>query len=628
MKTEKLITISVLVILVTGGMLSGIRNVDAESKNEEMNESIQKVGNLDSTTLEKARKALSNKEVRQILKEKQGIDGKSLNKVRRLLAKKKQYQKEYEPKASWLAILQGAVKCFNVGFNLLYEADKEVTNGVTYKQVKTEDITFADWNPVSQDGVYHVTKYMPAWKGQTISVHPHTLVAVPLDNVNVQLTYAWDTEIRTVDQASISHNQYLFTSVNHDLPKQGYNSDGLKITWSNDDWRTHELYQCSYTDNSGVGCPFVATWNGKEYKPENNILWKSERKLGARKTIDVKDRYLIDKPSVKNNQYSLQLQEFEHEISYIDQAKLMAVDHPENTEVAVTQKGKIVTYEGTLRPNSVKTTLDTQMMNTLSSKEDQWIKVNAGDEITLNYTQTLKKSTRMDSMRILLVNISAKKSVPDIKVYTGETWTEVDSILPRANGGIQAIDLTNSTGQNQIQKVEMKFNGKHKISQIGLADLTDAPYSIQKCSLANNLQSSNRKLYNDLLRDDQKYVSLKPGDKINLNYQIPDRTHMDRDLMLVSDGFYTRYIPAEHSIDGVAMEHLSNGTLYTPMLDSYSNIKKIKWIFSDGTTSRAFQPCHETNDTDGLRKRIGMSRGMLIVNYKNDESKIIRFTEG
>ncbi len=37
--------------------------------------------------------------------------------------------------------------------------------------------------------------------------------------------------------------------------------------------------------------------------------------------------------------------------------------------------------------------------------------------------------------------------------------------------------------------------------------------------------------------------------------------------MLVVDGLYTKYIPTDHSIDGVAKRNTGESTNYAPMLD-------------------------------------------------------------
>lgn len=571
-----------IVILLTGGVFSAVSVGEPSEEKEQTNEESVKI-NVDT-----------NKE---------------LNKVNR----------ESSPPEikSWYQVLYYGVKCLDAGYNFLYEADKEVTDNAYYKKVKTEEITFAEW--WKDDSVYHVEKYMPAWKDETIAIHPHEPGIPTGDNVLYDLSYAWhegsQTTIIDVDSGALSTNQYCFTSVDNTLPQGDHNSDGLRIHWSNDDWQTHELYQQVYTDydGGGGGCPFIATWNGEEYTPENNILWESDKKLGSRKTVDVNDHYIIKNPTVKDGKYSIQLQEFEQEISYIDQAKLMAVDHPENTEIAVAQKGKIITYDGSLEPKNMDTNIESNEVESLLTKGDRSIELKSGDYITMDYSNKLIKTP------VLLSDIDMKSAPIDLKMYDGSNWKTVKSFLPRCNGGVQAIDLSEYRETNDL-KIKLEFNGKHTIDYLGLADLTKEEYKIQECSLTDQIYSNKNELENKLLKNDQIYTQLKVGEKITLNYDIPEKNGMERDLMFVVDGFYTKFIDTDHALEGVATEKIGEGTLYTPMLDSYDNVKTCRWEFSDGTIEDVFQPYHTHSIDDDYQAK-------LTVVYEDGETKTIEFVE-
>ncbi len=91
------------------------------------------------------------------------------------------------------------------------------------------------------------------------------------------------------------------------------------------------------------GCPFVYTWNGETWVEDNNILPQSQDPdlLGQ----DVTDFYqLYTKPILEDDKYYLAIGEFEEEISYLDQLKLLVVDHPQETFITVDDNGEIIQF--------------------------------------------------------------------------------------------------------------------------------------------------------------------------------------------------------------------------------------------------------------------------------------------
>jgi len=101
-----------------------------------------------------------------------------------------------------------------------------------------------------------------------------------------------------------------------------------------------------YEETDGGGCPYLSVWNGQDFTLDNNLLPSSETSNGS----DVNDYYRLEQTLVPHNtnrlfsQYWLQISEFEHEHSHIDQTMLIAVDHAAGTNIAVTPTGEILTY--------------------------------------------------------------------------------------------------------------------------------------------------------------------------------------------------------------------------------------------------------------------------------------------
>jgi tetratricopeptide (TPR) repeat protein len=93
-------------------------------------------------------------------------------------------------------------------------------------------------------------------------------------------------------------------------------------------------------------CPMVFAWNGREFQFISDVLGVAP--LGASSgdgsyfPVD-SDEYLHLPPgslAPRNGRYEIRITEELHEVSYIDQARLLAVDHPEDVEIFTNDKFK------------------------------------------------------------------------------------------------------------------------------------------------------------------------------------------------------------------------------------------------------------------------------------------------
>ncbi len=118
-------------------------------------------------------------------------------------------------------------------------------------------------------------------------------------------------------------------------------------------------------DRRGSSCPVLFVWNGHEYKLVTDVIgagvvghWFTPTK---RNTPNPSEWIKVDGTQVKtvNGKVSLRFIEPMEEVNYIDQLRLVAVDHPENVEVNPDEKflddppfasGRVVASEGVRLP--------------------------------------------------------------------------------------------------------------------------------------------------------------------------------------------------------------------------------------------------------------------------------------
>jgi PKD repeat protein len=90
-------------------------------------------------------------------------------------------------------------------------------------------------------------------------------------------------------------------------------------------------------------CPVLYTFDGSDYRQENPLLTACEESNYQQVVTDY--YHLQDAPALSNGRVSLQLREQEDEVTYLDDFKLMTVDHSASTQVAVSVDGQIMTYQ-------------------------------------------------------------------------------------------------------------------------------------------------------------------------------------------------------------------------------------------------------------------------------------------
>ncbi|WP_456477735.1 PKD domain-containing protein [Geoglobus ahangari] len=195
----------------------------------------------------------------------------------------------------------------------------------------------------------------------------------------------------------------------------------------------------------------------------------------------------------------------------------------------------------------------------------------------------------------------------------------IGELYPRTNRHVQAIDLSNYVPAEGL-RVRLYWTENHEIEFVGLDTSENGRIAISEAPLVRAEHSNGINVTEKLRTENSIYSQLRPGERITLYFEIPEMKGAVRDLILVVDGFYTRY-PAEFTGDGVGTRNVDGGTQFIPMLLSYDGIKAVKWDFGDGTTSTSFVAFHKY-------EKQGVYNGTLTVYYRNGEKKVLTFYGG
>lgn len=295
----------------------------------------------------------------------------------------------------------------------------------------------------------------------------------------------------------------------------------------------------------GGGCPFVFVWNGEYYTIDNNLLPASEMSRGA----DVQDYYKLEQTTVpiwqggRLSLYSLQIHEFENEHDYFDQVKFFAVDHPAGTNIAVTQNGEILTYK---QPFSPQSCVDDDGRNRLpeTCKMDgdvldptTYFEGYPGDYLVLNFGRVDSRNAKL----ILRTDMKKMFECIDVQVK-GESgaWQTVETLVPRTYWSIDAVNLSPYISKGRDLWVRLYWKYHHRLDYVGLDTTAQEKFEIRRAILVSAIHTTEGHVESELLRADQIYAELLPGQQMHLTFLMPSSQGGETTFVLYAQGHYDR----------------------------------------------------------------------------------------
>ncbi len=133
-------------------------------------------------------------------------------------------------------------------------------------------------------------------------------------------------------------------------------ADTIRITWPNGliqneiHQKANEALKIAEAQRLSGSCPMIFTWNGEKFEFITDVLGVAP--LGASSgdgnyfPVDHDEYIQIPGAALKaeNGQYKIHITEELHEVSYLDQVRLIAVDHPANVDIYTNDKFKSPPY--------------------------------------------------------------------------------------------------------------------------------------------------------------------------------------------------------------------------------------------------------------------------------------------
>ena len=306
-------------------------------------------------------------------------------------------------------------------------------------------------------------------------------------------------------------------------------------------WDGHSgdgIYKLKLTVTSGGGgCPYVHVWNGDEYVIDNNILPMAELSDGA----DVEDYYKLEQTLVpQTGKYQLLISEFESEHSYLDQIKLLAVDHDSEVNIAVAPDGEILTYKNPVAPLSAVDNNGTNRLDDISfmdgdiSDPATYFYGELGDYLILNFGQVNSDNAKL----ILRDDMKTPWECIYVQVMDEGEWKTVAVANPRSYWSIEGFDLSSYVEKTQDFLVRLFWAEPHRLDFVGLDTTKQEDYELHEANLVSATHSSQGDVKVLLQESDSIYAELTSSQQIQLKFTLPNNSKQARTHILYTKGHY------------------------------------------------------------------------------------------
>lgn len=285
------------------------------------------------------------------------------------------------------------------------------------------------------------------------------------------------------------------------------------------------------------GCPFLYTWNGETWVEDNNILPQSQD--SSILWQDVTDFYqLYTKPILEDDKYYLAIGEFEEEISYLDQLKLLIVDHPQETFITVDDEGEIIQFaKPAYFANAQLDSID--VYKKLIGLDSIKAEVSRDETLSLSFEDVSVGTEKW----LLLIGqqepIYKDKIAGSILGYGKENTTEFSSFRLRKNPTYQWVLVPD--GNSSSLQVDIAFQSEAEIDYTELSHKLELPFTVYTPQLLYAVHSVFGDVTSLLSQIDEQYSVLNTDEMITLEYSAPPINEgMERTFIFVSRGRYER----------------------------------------------------------------------------------------
>lgn len=372
--------------------------------------------------------------------------------------------------------------------------------------------------------------------------------------------------------------------------------------------------------NTSFSCPFVYSFDGARYRLDSEPFGGSIFKAAQRPDWDNLD-YLQE----VNGAYRLKITNELQETQYLDEVKLLVVEHPQNTRVIPSFSGNLHTLTAPQSPASARDFRGADILNLVNRGDGEfWISnpfgrnANAIQEVrdgvilefhrpasakiaklSLRLQNTLWASYLQGQMlklhgrdldtwyaqmnqspeaRKALTRVMIREGMLLVKVWNGKDWQAADFVwevgpnLPKEQ--IVPLNVENISGKKLILRLESTA-GFWMIDYAAMDYSPDAAVTVQELSPLRSPDQRQAEELHLLQAADEAYYVMQTGDWAEIVFQAPPQNpQLRRSCILKASGYYTIHVSSDSEPQTVMIQAFFNepgryGQFTLRLLDQY-----------------------------------------------------------
>lgn len=343
---------------------------------------------------------------------------------------------------------------------------------------------------------------------------------------------------------------------------------------------------------TGGSCPFIYSFNGNKYVLDSETFGGAIFRSAQRTDVDN-----LDHLAEAAGTYRVKLTNELQETQYVDELKLLVVDHPRNTSVVPSFSGSLHTFTSPLLPIQASDFRGNEVRVLVTTKDDQiWVsnpfgrspenKTEGRDGLLLefqrpanataakllcNVQNTLWASYLQGGLlalhgrelpnwyalmnssaaaRAALVQAMIREGMLQIKLWNGASWQEAGFVwevgpsVPKDQA--VRLDLKNIPGEILRIKLESTA-GFWMINHVAIDFTPDAEIKVTELAPVQGFDHLHRDVREVLTNNDGRYYEMPTTqDWAELVFVTPPRIKgHQRSVLLKSSGYYEIHVPAE-----------------------------------------------------------------------------------